>query len=107
MPRRLCKKLRLVMEPLLAKKLCGDYYAVKCTNMIRVIKFIARGYRKDKIWMCRTKPAKRNYRVLLSVDNSKSIQKSNAEEMAPAALATLANGSALEIGEIGIASFGG
>ena len=66
MPRRLFKKLRLVMEPLLATKLRGDYHAVKCTNMIRVIGFIASGYRKDKIWMRRTKPAKRNYRVLLS-----------------------------------------
>jgi len=35
------------------------------------------------------------------------MQKSNAEEMALAALATLANGSALEIGKIRIASFGG
>merc|ERR1719469_1157547 len=106
--RRLCEKLRLVMEPLLATKLRGDYRAGKRINMKRVIGFIASGYRKDEIWMRRTKPAKRNYRVLLAVDNSESMRKSNAGEMALAALATLANGmSALEIGEIGIASFGG
>jgi len=107
MSRRLCKKLRLVMSPLLTTKLRGDYRAGKCTNMIRVIRFIASGYRKDKIRMRRTKPAKRNYRVLLAVENSKSMQKSNAGEMALAVLSTLANGRALKIGEIGIASFRG
>ena len=72
-----------------------------------MISFIASGYRKDKIWLRRTKPAKRNYRVLLAVDDSQSMQKENAGNMALAALATLANGmNQLEIGELSIASFG-
>jgi len=107
MSRRLCEKLRLVMEPLIATKLQGDYRTGKRINMKRVIGFIASGYRKDKIWLRRTKPAKRNYRVLLAVDDSQSMQKENAGNMALAALATLANGmSQLEIGELSIASFG-
>jgi midasin len=105
--RRLCEKLRLVMEPLLATKLKGDYRTGKRINMKKVIGYIASGYRKDKIWLRRTKPAKRNYRVLLAVDNSESMDKSGAGDMALAAMATLAVGmSQLEIGELGIASFG-
>ena len=66
--RRLCEKLRLVLEPLVATKLKGDYRTGKRINMKRVIGYIASGYRKDKIWLRRTKPAKRNYRVLLAVE---------------------------------------
>lgn len=105
--RRLCEKLRLVMEPLVATKLRGDYRTGKRINMKRVIGYIASGYRKDKIWLRRTKPAKRNYRVLLAVDNSESMLKSGAGNMALQAMATLALGmSQLEIGELGVASFG-
>jgi midasin (ATPase involved in ribosome maturation) len=105
--RRLCEKLRLVMEPLVASKLRGDYRTGKRINMKRVIGYIASGYRRDKIWLRRTKPAKRDYRVLLAVDDSESMKKSGAGEMALHALATLAMGmNQLEIGELGIASFG-
>ena len=105
--RRLCEKLRLVMEPLVASKLRGDYRTGKRINMKRVIGYIASGYRKDKIWLRRTKPAKRNYRVLVAVDDSESMLKSGAGDMALKAMATLAVGmSQLEIGEIGVASFG-
>jgi len=105
--RRLCEKLRLVMEPLVATKLRGDYRTGKRVNMKRIIGYIASGYRKDKIWLRRTKPAKRDYRVLIAVDDSESMQKSQAGDMALRALATLAYGmSQLEIGQLGIASFG-
>eukprot|EP00934_Nitzschia_sp_Nitz4_P000670 Nitzschia sp. Nitz4//scaffold122_size67431//7852//24798//NITZ4_006082-RA/size67431-snap-gene-0.19-mRNA-1//1//CDS//3329534394//670//frame0 len=105
--RRLCEKLRLVMEPLVASKLRGDYRSGKRINMKRVIGYIASGYRKDKIWLRRTKPAKRDYRVLLAVDDSESMKKSGAGDMALRSLATLAVGmNQLEIGELGIASFG-
>ena len=105
--RRLCEKLRLVMEPLVASKLRGDYRTGKRINMKRVIGYIASGYRKDKIWLRRTKPAKRDYRVLLAVDDSESMLKSGAGEMALHAMATVAIGmNQLEIGELGVASFG-
>ncbi len=104
--RRMCEKLRLVMEPLVASKLRGDYRTGKRINMKRVIGYIASGYRKDKIWLRRTKPGKRDYRVLVAVDNSESM-KSGAGEVALMALATLATGmSQLEVGELGVASFG-
>ena len=105
--RRLCEKLRLVMEPLVATKLRGDYRTGKRVNMKRIIGYIASGYRKDKIWLRRTKPAKRDYKVLIAVDDSESMQNGQAGDMALRALATLANGmSQLEIGQLGVASFG-
>ena len=105
--RRLCEKLRLVMEPLVASKLQGDYRSGKRLNMKRIIGYIASGYRKDKIWLRRTKPAKRDYRVLLAVDNSESMKRSGAGLMALRAMAMLINGmTQLEIGQLGIASFG-
>jgi midasin len=105
--RRLCEKVRLVLEPLVASKLRGDYRTGKRINMKRVIGYIASGYRKDKIWLRRTKPAKRDYRVLLAVDDSESMKKSGAGEMALRAMATVAVGmNQLEVGELGVASFG-
>jgi midasin len=104
---RLCEQLRLVLEPQVASKLGGDYRSGKRINMRRVIPYIASGYRKDKIWLRRTKPAKRAYQVLLAIDDSGSMKHFGAEDMALTALATLASGmSALEIGEVGVAAFG-
>ncbi|GMI52731.1 hypothetical protein ScalyP_jg317, partial [Parmales sp. scaly parma] len=71
--RRLCEKLRLVLAPLVASKLQGDYRAGKRLNMKRVVGYVASGYRKDKIWLRRTKPNKRDYRVLVAVDDSESM----------------------------------
>jgi midasin len=59
----LCEKLRLVLEPQIASRLKGDYRSGKRLNMKRIIPYIASGYRKDKIWLRRTKPSKRDYQV--------------------------------------------
>jgi midasin len=60
---RLCEQLRLVLEPTLATRLQGDYRTGKRINMRRVVGYVASGFRKDKIWLRRTKPAKRDYQV--------------------------------------------
>jgi midasin len=92
---------------MVASKLAGDYRSGKRLNMRRVIPYIASGFRKDKIWLRRTKPAKRAYQVLLAIDDSGSMRHFQAEDMALTALATLASGMAtLEIGELGVAAFG-
>jgi midasin len=92
---------------MVASKLAGDYRSGKRINMRRVIPYIASGFRKDKIWLRRTKPAKRAYQVLLAIDDSGSMKHFEAEDMALTALATLASGmSTLEIGELGVAAFG-
>ncbi|XP_039050353.1 midasin-like [Hibiscus syriacus] len=61
----LAEQLRLVMEPTLASKLQGDYKTGKRINMKKVIPYIASHYQKDKIWLRRTKPNKRDYQVIL------------------------------------------
>jgi midasin len=47
-----------------------------------VIGYIASGYRKGTTWLRRTKPAKRDYRGLLAVDESENMKKSGAGDMA-------------------------
>uniref|UniRef100_M4C6S9 Uncharacterized protein n=1 Tax=Hyaloperonospora arabidopsidis (strain Emoy2) TaxID=559515 RepID=M4C6S9_HYAAE len=61
---RLCEQLRLVLEPMLRAKLEGDYRTGKRINMRKVIPYIASQFRKDKIWMRRTRPSKRQYQVM-------------------------------------------
>jgi MoxR-like ATPase/chorismate-pyruvate lyase len=101
---RLCEQLRLILEPSLATRLQGDYRTGKRINMKKVIGFIASGFRKDKIWLRRTKPAKRDYQVMLMIDDSSSM--GQAGPLALASMATIANAlTKLEVGEMSVASF--
>ncbi|CAM8902221.1 unnamed protein product [Rhodiola kirilowii] len=90
----LAEQLRLVMEPTLASKLQGDYKTGKRINMKKVIPYIASQYRKDKIWLRRTRPNKRDYQVVIAVDD-------------PEALVTVCRAmSQLEVGSLAVTSFG-
>ena len=60
---QLCEQLRLILEPTLTDRLEGDYKTGKRINMKKVIPYIASGFKKDKIWLRRTKPSKRQYQV--------------------------------------------
>eukprot|EP01035_Chromulina_nebulosa_P017663 gene17663-23250_t len=101
---RLCEQLRLILEPTLTTRLQGDYRSGKRINMRKVITYIASGYRKDKIWLRRTKPAKRDYHVMLMIDNTKSM--AAAGSLALSSLSTLANAlTRLESGELCVCSF--
>eukprot|EP00903_Cladosiphon_okamuranus_P014927 g13820.t2 len=104
---RLCEQLRLVLEPMVATKLQGDYRSGKRINMRRVIPYIASGFRKDKIWLRRTKPAKRDYQVLMAIDDSESMADCGAGALALAAMTTVASGlTQLEAGQLAVARFG-
>ena len=59
----LAENLRLILEPQRANKMQGDYRSGKRLNMRRLIPYIASEYRKDRIWMRRTKRAQREYQV--------------------------------------------
>jgi len=101
----LCEQLRLLLEPSLATRLQGDYRSGKRINMRRVIPYIASQFRKDKIWLRRTKPSKREYQVVLALDNSRSMKSSG--RLALSALVMLCNAlSKLEVGQVGVLSFG-
>ncbi|KAG5612477.1 hypothetical protein H5410_023758 [Solanum commersonii] len=103
----LAEQLRLVMEPTLASKLQGDYKTGKRINMKKVIPYIASHYRKDKIWLRRTRPNKRNYQVVIAVDDSRSMSESGCGSLAIEALVTVCRAmSQLDIGQLSVASFG-
>eukprot|EP01080_Neovahlkampfia_damariscottae_P007220 gene7221-11536_t len=103
----LCEQLRLILEPTLATKMKGDYKTGKRINMKKIIPYIASQFRRDKIWLRRTKPNKRQYHVLVAVDDSKSMSKNNAGNMACEAVVLLCKAmSQLEVGQLGVLKFG-
>jgi midasin len=70
----LVEQLRLVLEPTQASRLSGDYKTGKRLNMKKVIGYIASNFRQDKIWLRRTSPDKRQYQVVLAIDETKSMR---------------------------------
>lgn len=104
----LTEQLRLILEPSMATKLGGEYRTGKRINMKRVIGYIASHFRKDKIWMRRTKPDKRQYQVLVAVDDSRSMAETGCNTFAVEAVTLICRSMArLEVGELGVVSFGG
>ena len=59
----LCEQLRQILEPTLAAKLQGDYRTGKRLNMRKIIPYLASEFRRDKIWLRRSKPSVRKYQV--------------------------------------------
>ncbi|KAJ1336600.1 hypothetical protein BSLG_007382 [Batrachochytrium salamandrivorans] len=103
----LCEQLRLILEPTLATKLKGDYRTGKRLNMRKVISYIASQFKKDKIWLRRTKPSKRTYQVMVAVDDSRSMSESHSIQLAFESLAMISKAlTQLEVGDIGIVRFG-
>ncbi|KAF8353470.1 hypothetical protein PRIPAC_91469 [Pristionchus pacificus] len=77
----LSENLRLILEPRLATRMEGDYRTGKRLNMKKIIPYIASEYRKNRIWMRRTKKADRNYQVLIAVDDSASMAENGMETL--------------------------
>ncbi|KAG6894437.1 hypothetical protein C0995_014354, partial [Termitomyces sp. Mi166 len=103
----LCEQLRLILEPTLATRLKGDYRTGKRLNMKKIISYIASDYTKDKIWLRRTRPSQREYQVLISIDNSRSMAESHSVHLAYQTLALISKAlNRLEAGDIAIAKFG-
>ena len=103
----LTEQLRLILEPTKATKFRGDFKSGKKLNMRKIIPFIASNYRKDKIWLRRTKPSKRDYFVMVAVDDSSSMNVNEVKKTTYQSLATLCGAlSTLEVGKFGIMSFG-
>ncbi|KAJ1868795.1 AAA ATPase midasin, partial [Coemansia sp. S17] len=104
----LTEQLRLILTPTQATQLRGDYRTGKRLNMKRIIPYIASEFRKDKIWLRRTKPARREYQVMVALDNSKSMAQSpQAVELAYETLALVTTAlNQLEVGQLSVVSFG-
>ncbi|XP_060119521.1 midasin-like [Heteronotia binoei] len=104
---QLCEQLRLILEPTQAAKLKGDYRTGKRLNMRKVIPYIASQFRKDKIWLRRTKPSKRQYQICLALDDSSSMIDNHSKQLAYESLAVIGNAlTLLEVGQIAVCSFG-
>jgi midasin len=103
----LTEQLRLILAPTLATKLRGDFRTGKRLNIKRIIPYIASGYKRDKIWKRRSVPSKRNYQIMIAVDNSKSMMEGDAGALALESLGLLCKSlSMLEVGEICVVGFG-
>lgn len=75
--------------------------------MKRIIPYIASQFKKDKIWMRRTKPSKRQYQIMIAVDDSKSMAESQAARLAFQSIALISKAlTQLEAGQLAIARFG-
>jgi midasin len=104
---QLCEQLRIILEPTQMSKMQGDFKTGKRLNMRKIIPYIASEFRKDKIWMRRTKPNKRNYQVVVAIDNSRSMLEVGAGRIALSALALLWSAlNKLEAGQVSVISFG-
>lgn len=62
----------------------GDYRTGRRINMRKIIPYVASQFRKDKIWLRRTKPSKRQYQVLIAVDDSQSMEYNDSRQASSA-----------------------
>ena len=60
----LTESVRQLLEPTRARRLAGDYRSGKRLAMRKVVAYIASHFRRDKIWLRRTRPDQRQYQVL-------------------------------------------
>ncbi|XP_015604930.1 midasin [Cephus cinctus] len=105
--RDLSEKLRLVLEPTQASRLKGDYRTGRRINMRKIIPYIASQFRKDKIWLRRTKPSKRDYQIVLALDDSSSMADNHSKELAFESLSLISKAMTyLEVGQLCVISFG-
>lgn len=105
--RDLSEKLRLVLEPTQASRLKGDYRTGRRINMRKIIPYIASQFRKDKIWLRRTKPSKREYQIVLAIDDSSSMADNHSKELAFESLSLITKAlTYLEAGQLSVLSFG-
>ena len=77
----------------------GDYRTGKKLNMKKIIPYIASNYRKDKIWLRKSEPEEKDYKILIGVDNSLSMQEKNVGKLALYSLSILSR--AIQNAQIG------
>lgn len=101
----LCEQLRIILEPTKAKSFKGDYKTGKRINMKKVISYIASQFRKDKIWLRRTRETGRDYQVLIAIDDSYSMNQHGLGDIAKKGLVAIAQAlNKLEVGQLAVAA---
>ncbi|XP_067631338.1 midasin isoform X2 [Eurosta solidaginis] len=105
--REFCEQLRLILEPTKCTRLKGDYRTGRRINMKKIIPYIASQFRKDKIWLRRTKAAQRDYKITIAIDDSKSMHHNNSKTLTLEAISLVSQAlTLLESGRLSIISFG-
>ncbi|KAJ1361786.1 hypothetical protein KIN20_021127 [Parelaphostrongylus tenuis] len=103
----LAENLRLILEPQRVSKMQGDYRTGKRLNMRRLIPYIASEYRKDRIWMRRTKEAQREYQVLIAVDDSASMNENGIHQVTCESVCIIEDAlRRCDAGAVSVCSFG-
>lgn len=75
--------------------------------MKKVVGYIASGFRKDKIWLRRTKPNKRSYQIMIAIDDSESMTLNHSGQLACEAMIMISSAlSKLDVGQLSIVKFG-
>ena len=59
----------------------GDYRTGKRLNMRRLVSYIASDYRKNRIWLRRTKKQQRNFQIMIAIDDSQSMGENRMGEV--------------------------
>ncbi|CAI2351338.1 unnamed protein product [Caenorhabditis sp. 36 PRJEB53466] len=104
----LAENLRLLLEPQRANKMQGDYRSGKRLNMRRLIPYIASEYRKDRIWMRRTKRAQREYQIMIAVDDSESMNENGIHQSTCESVCIVEDAlRRCDAGRVSVCSFGG
>ncbi|KAK6587902.1 hypothetical protein RS030_81186 [Cryptosporidium xiaoi] len=104
----LTNQLRIILEPTIRGKMEGSYKTGKKLSMKKVIGYIASEYRKDRIWLRRSKPSKREFNILMCIDNSHSMSITKNEYMALQSLFMIIQSlQKVEAGNFGVCSFTG
>eukprot|EP00871_Galdieria_phlegrea_P001661 jgi/Galph1/2496/GphlegSOOS_G1160.1 len=103
----LAERLQMILEPSVASQLVGNYRTGKRLHMKKVIEFYASDFKKDHIWLRRVQPDRRQYDILIAIDDSASMLESQASFLAIQTLALLASSfTRYEIGRLAVAKFG-
>lgn len=104
---QLQEQLRLILHPTQSSKLRGDFRTGKRLNIKRIIPYIASNFKRDKIWLRRSVPSKRQYQIMLALDDSKSMSEAGVGGMAFDTLAMVTRAlTTLEAGELAVLGFG-
>ncbi|OIR57686.1 MAG: midasin [Amphiamblys sp. WSBS2006] len=104
----LAEMLRITIEPTKATRLTGGYKSGKRLNMRKVIQYVASDYRKDRIWMRRSKKTRREISAVIAIDDSLSMANGTCVDDCCSAMFIIASAlEQLESGRTSIVSFGG
>ena len=85
----------------------GDFKSGKKLNLRKIVPFVASNYRRDKIWLRRQRPERRDYSIFVCIDNSRSVVCAEAAQDVVDSVLTLINAVRMaELGRVEVTTFG-